>query len=106
MSVIRSTSLMGSPAPSFPKTAPRNQTAEQARASTHARLLAESNAALAQLNAGIKVSQFCTVIRKVTEFRENKDDPEVAQFMESLAKICDSVTKAEQEILFLVETVR
>ena len=53
-------------------------------ASAHARLLADSNSALAQLNAGVKVSQFCAVLRKVTEFRENKDDPEVSTFMESL----------------------
>jgi len=89
----------------FPKTMPRNQTAEQAKASAHARLAAESNAALAQLNAGLKVSQFCAVLRKVTEFRENKDEPEVASFMESLAKICDSVATTEKDVLFLVETV-
>jgi len=90
----------------FPESAPKNATAEQAKASAHAKLINDSNAALAQLKTGVKVSQFVPILKRVAEFRDNKNDPEVTRFITSLAETCDRVAQTEKDVLFLSESVK
>jgi len=89
----------------FSSSAPKNLTASQAKASAHAKIMAESNTALAELKSGVKISQFMPILRKVYEFRENKDDPEVAKFMTNLGETCEKVAETEKDVLFLTEAV-
>jgi hypothetical protein len=89
----------------FPQDTAKNQTPSQARQSAMAQMEAESNRALADLKAGVRVSQFISTVKKVADFKMNEKDQEVALFMEKLSELCQKVTKAESRVLFMEESV-
>jgi hypothetical protein len=89
----------------FPKEMPKNRTAEQARQAALAQIENDSNRALAELKAGVRVGHFVPTLKKVASFKMNEKDPEVSLFLEKLNAICVKVSKAEARVLLLEEHV-
>ena len=89
----------------FGRDATKNYTNEQARQSALAKLEGDSNAALAELRAGVRVSQFIPLLKKVAAFKNNEKDEQVAIFVEKLTEICNRVSAVEAKVLLLEEQV-
>jgi predicted RNA binding protein with dsRBD fold (UPF0201 family) len=89
----------------FGRDTTKNVTASMARQSALAKLEADSNAALAELKSGVRVSAFIPTLRKVAAFKQNEDDEQVSIFVEKLAEICGRVSAVEAKVLVLEEQV-
>ena len=89
----------------FRPDAQKNLTAEQAKKAAYAKIEADSEAALSDLRAGVRVNQFMPALKKVLAFKLNEKDEQVALFLEKLTELCVKVSAVESKVLLLEEEV-